>query len=92
VKRFLFGVGIGVGFVLGSRAGRGPYNQIEAKVKEIAGKPGVRDVVGQVSGAVKEQTDAAKEKVMEKLPSASASASAARSNGSNQPASSGSRS
>jgi hypothetical protein len=82
----LFGFGIGVGFVLGSRAGRGPYNQIEAKVKELAGKQGVRDVVGQVSGAVKEQTETAKEKVMEKLPSPSAS------NGSNQHASSGSRS
>jgi hypothetical protein len=69
MKRLLFVVGIGIGFVLGSRAGRGAYDQIEAKVREISGKPAVRDVVDQVSGVVKEQTEAAKGKVMDKLPS-----------------------
>ena len=71
MKRLLFLVGIGIGFVLGSRAGRGAYDQIEAKVREVTGKPAVQDVVEQVSGAVKEQTAAAKDKVMDKLPSGS---------------------
>jgi hypothetical protein len=84
MKRFMLFVGIAVGFVLGSRAGRGPYDQIEAKVREMSGKPAVREVVGQVSGAVKEQTAAAKEKVMDKLPSPG-------SNGSSEHAASGSQ-
>ena len=78
MKRFLFLVGIGVGFVVGSWAGRGAYDQIEAKVREVTGKPAVQDVVGQVSGAVKEQATVAKEKVMEKLPSPDTNGTASR--------------
>lgn len=82
MKRLALLVGIGIGFVMGSRAGRGAYDQIEAKFRELTGKPAVRDVVDQVSGAVKEQTSAAKDKVMDKLPSGD-------SNGSKTEASSG---
>jgi len=36
---------VGVGFFLGSKLGTGPYEQIEARVREIAKQPEVRKVV-----------------------------------------------
>jgi len=45
VRKVTLLIGVGVGFVLGSRAGRGPYEQIEAKARELTGRQDVRQVV-----------------------------------------------
>jgi hypothetical protein len=41
MKKWILLFGIAVGFVLGSRAGRGPYKQIEGKVREVGARPEV---------------------------------------------------
>ncbi|MGO8863067.1 MAG: YtxH domain-containing protein [Acidimicrobiales bacterium] len=48
-----------VGFVLGSRAGRAPYERLESKVREVAGRPDVRRAVDAASDAVSDLTDTA---------------------------------
>jgi hypothetical protein len=68
VKKLLFLVGVAAGFVLGSWAGRAPYEQLEAKARQVSGKPAVRETMDQVIGAVKEQAEAVKEKVADRLP------------------------
>lgn len=47
--------GIAVGFVLGSRASRGPYQQIEGKVREVGARPEVQKAINAVTGRAKEQ-------------------------------------
>jgi hypothetical protein len=61
-------VGVGVGFVLGSRAGKGPYEQLEAKVRGFAGHDDVQDAVSQVKDTAKDQASTAASKVAAKLP------------------------
>lgn len=43
MKKFLavFGSGMGIGFVLGSKAGRKPYEALESKVKEVSAREDV---------------------------------------------------
>lgn len=53
MRRSTFLLGVGVGFVLGSRAGRGPYDQVESKAREIAGRPDVQDRIKQFAGTAK---------------------------------------
>lgn len=40
----------GVGFLLGSRAGRGPYERFSARAREVAGDPRVRDALATTTG------------------------------------------
>jgi len=82
VKKFLFLLGVAAGFVLGSWAGRRPYEQLEARALEMSRKPAVRQTMDQVSGAIKGRADAVREKVADKHPDGA--------NGSAQHASAGS--
>ena len=43
MKKFYLVLGLGLGFVLGSRAGHQPYEQLEGRAKEFIGKPDVED-------------------------------------------------
>jgi hypothetical protein len=45
MRKIIFLVGAGVGFVLGSKAGSGPYRKLESKVRDVAGRPEVHDAV-----------------------------------------------
>ena len=45
MKKLVFLIGVGVGFLLGSKAGPGPYREFETKVRSITNRPEVRDVV-----------------------------------------------
>jgi hypothetical protein len=56
-------LGVAVGFVLGSRAGRRPYEQLEATVRRIAARPEVQSTVDQAKSAVQEKADVALRKV-----------------------------
>lgn len=72
MKRFLtvLGVGVGIGFVLGSKAGREPYERLEAKLTSVSNRDDVSaavqrtsaaasDVKGKVVGAAAEKVEEA---------------------------------
>jgi hypothetical protein len=42
MKKFIFLLGMIAGFVLGSRMGRGPYEQLEGSVREMIDHPRVQ--------------------------------------------------
>jgi hypothetical protein len=48
-----------VGFVLGSRAGRGPYEQIERWGRKVAKRPEVRQVTDQVAASASQVSNTA---------------------------------
>jgi hypothetical protein len=69
VKRFSFLVGVGVGFVVGSRAGSEPYQKLAATVQKAAKRSETQRAVDQVKGVARQRADAAVHKIGEKLPS-----------------------
>lgn len=46
---------LGAGFVLGSRAGRGPYEQVESEVRKFLGRPEVHDRLDAAKSAASQQ-------------------------------------
>src|ERR1700744_5888379 len=74
--KITFLLGAGVGFVLGSRAGSAPYQQLESKVRQVSRRPEVKDAVDQLASTAKGQATAVTEKLGDKLPSSGASSRA----------------
>jgi hypothetical protein len=68
MRKLTFALGLGVGYVLGTRSGRARYDQMVTKAKEVADRPEVRTVAGKVTSAVQETVATAQSKVGEKLP------------------------
>jgi len=62
--KFLFIVGIGVGYVLGARAGRARYEQIKAKATDTWEDPRVQRAVTDAQDFVKENAPVVQEKVV----------------------------
>ena len=69
MKKLSFLLGLGVGFLVGSRAGSGPYQQLEEKVRFVARRPEVRDVVDKTKEAAHNQAAEAVDNVADKLSS-----------------------
>ena len=69
MKKILFLVAGAIGFILGSKIGHGPYQQLEGQVRKVTGRPEVQHVVDQAKGAATDQVDHLAHKVGEKLPS-----------------------
>lgn len=63
MRRLVFIAGVGVGYVLGSRAGRQRYEQIKAKAQQAWGRDDVQEKVQAATQAVKEQAPVVAEKV-----------------------------
>jgi hypothetical protein len=59
MKKLWLLVGAAIGFVLGSRAGRAPYERLESKAREVAGRPDVKHAVDAASEKVSDLTDTA---------------------------------
>lgn len=77
----------GVGYVLGTRAGRDRYEQIKAGAQRVAGNPKVQDVAHRAQDAATAQAAAAAGVVKEKVSDvASTAADKARREASIQPA------
>lgn len=66
MKKFIFLAGLAIGFVVGSRAGRGPYESLERTARQVADDPEVQrratqakdtatKVAHDTAGAVKEK-------------------------------------
>lgn len=53
-KKLILATGIGVGFVLGSRAGRKQYNALVARTREMWNSPQLQRFIGAVTGSVKD--------------------------------------
>ncbi len=47
MKKLILVIGLAVGFVLGSRMGRGPYNKLEQTARQFADDPRVQEKVEQ---------------------------------------------
>jgi hypothetical protein len=75
MRKITFLLGAAAGFVVGSRCGTGPYEQLEGKVREILGRDDVQQKVGDIKGAASQQASSAahavSDKVSEKLPGSS---------------------
>lgn len=46
IRKLTLAVGLGAGYVLGTKAGRQRYEQIVGKVRSFAGRPAVQDAKG----------------------------------------------
>ncbi len=85
MKRFLavLGTGVAIGFLLGSRAGRKPYERLEAKVRGVSGRDDASAPAEDAPTAVANLTDAAASNGAERIEEVPATADAtlpARSN------------
>ncbi len=68
-----FIVGLGAGYVLGTRSGRERYEQITAKAQQLWRDPRVQETAGQARHVVQEKAGQAGQVVMEKAASATSS-------------------
>lgn len=68
MKKMSFLLGLGVGFLLGSRAGTGPYEQVQATVQSVSGRPKVQESVDTVKDAVQDRVDQIADQVSEQVP------------------------
>jgi hypothetical protein len=57
MKKLLLLVGVAVGFIFGSKMGRKPYERLEAKARQLAGRPEVESAVEAVSDKAADLTD-----------------------------------
>lgn len=68
MKKLAFLIGLGLGFLLGSKAGTGPYQELETMVRSIANRPDVRDAVETTKEAAVQQATDAVSKVADRIP------------------------
>ena len=59
LKKLTFAAGFGAGYVLGAKAGRERYAQIEAKFREVAGMPAVQQAAASVKETATDLADTA---------------------------------
>jgi len=67
MRRLSFVLGLAVGFVLGSRSGSAPYEQIVSTVRSIARQPEVHDTVEDAKAAATARAAEAVAKVHEAI-------------------------
>jgi tRNA A37 threonylcarbamoyladenosine dehydratase len=67
MKKLLLLVGIGLGFIAGSKAGRAPYERLEEKIRQVSGRPEVKQVVDAASDTVEAVTDHAVKAATDKV-------------------------
>jgi hypothetical protein len=66
-RKLTLAAAAGAGYVLGAKAGRERYNQIEAKFREIAGMPAVQNATATVMDTASSVADQAKSSVTDKV-------------------------
>lgn len=82
-KKLTLAAAAGAGYVLGAKAGRERYTQLESKFREIAGMPAVQNATSTVKDTAAPLLDSAKETVSDKVSSVTdkASGSSSKSTG-----------
>src|SRR5699024_7135217 len=68
MKKFIFLAGLAVGFVLGSRMGRGPYESLERTARQVADDPQVQRRAAQARETAGRVAQDAAETAKEKAP------------------------
>jgi hypothetical protein len=63
IRKLTLAAGFGAGYVLGAKAGQERYRQIEAKFRELAGMPAVKDMTSTLADTASSIGDTAKAKV-----------------------------
>lgn len=76
MARISFLAGVGVGYVLGARAGRQRYTQIKDQAGQLWSSPQVQDKVGQAKDTVKSKAPVLKDKAAATAKDAAGSARA----------------
>ncbi|MGV9302956.1 MULTISPECIES: YtxH domain-containing protein [unclassified Nonomuraea] len=66
--RMMFAVGLAVGYVLGTRAGRERYEQIKRAARRVADSPRVQEAAGLMGAQVSKVAGVARAKVGDKVP------------------------
>lgn len=67
IRKLTLAAGFAAGYVLGAKAGQERYRQIEAKFRELAGKPAVQDLTHTVADTAGQLGDKAKTAVTTKV-------------------------
>ncbi|MGI8536847.1 MAG: hypothetical protein ACR2K2_10185 [Mycobacteriales bacterium] len=67
LKKLTLVAGFGAGYVLGAKAGKERYAQIEAKAREIAGMPAVQSATANVKDTASGVADSAKQTLNDKV-------------------------
>ena len=67
IRKLTLAVGFSAGYVLGAKAGKERYDQIEAKVRELLGQPAVQDFTNKASTSASAAADKAKATVNDKV-------------------------
>lgn len=62
-NKLVFGAGLAVGYVLGTRAGRQSYEQIRTKAQQLWNNPKVQDTVASTTGTLKSKAPEVQEKL-----------------------------
>jgi hypothetical protein len=71
IRKLTLAAGFGAGYVLGAKAGTQRYNEIMAKLRELAGMPAVQDVTNTLADTASQLGDTAKAKVNDTVASVS---------------------
>lgn len=71
LKKLTIAAGFGAGYVLGAKAGKERYAQIEAKAREIAGMPAVQSATTTVKETAAGVADSAKQAINDKAETSS---------------------
>ncbi len=74
-RKLTLAAAAGAGYVLGAKAGKERYTQIEAKFREIAGMPAVQNATATVKDTASTVADQAKSTVTDKVGGSSTSSS-----------------
>lgn len=86
-KKLTLAAAVGAGYVLGAKAGKERYAQIESKFREIAGMPAVQNATSAVKENAAPLIDSAKESVSDTVSAVSDKASGSSGGSSSKPAS-----
>jgi hypothetical protein len=66
--RVVFVIGLAIGYVLGSRAGRERYEQIKRLAQRVADNPKIQEAAGLVGARASQVVTVARDRVGEKMP------------------------
>ena len=67
IKKLLFVAGAGVGYVLGTRAGREKYNALVAKARKVADRPEVQEMTEAVKSEANRLYEEGRERVRARI-------------------------